>query len=144
MTRRPRPSHRAAEPHELLPTLRLPPVEARALRRQVSAEAGPDAALPNESGAIELAAPTPTSVRAMPGPPRLHRPPLPMPDVLRQGPRPAPRRAAETPVETVARASSVPEPVTTIDTASLVLEVAECLAAEAPAIDRGPDPGAAP
>lgn len=145
VTRRPR-SDRAAEPHELLPTLRLPPVEARALRRQVSAEAGPDAPLPIDSAEIAVVdagatvAPT-TSVRAMPGPPRLHRPPLPMPDVLRQGPRPAPRRGLEEPVEAAAPSTPVPTPVTTIDTASLVLEVAECLAAT-PHRATPPDAGA--
>lgn len=130
VTHRRRASHRAAEPHELLPTLRLPPVEARALRRQVAAEAGPEAGLPIDGGEVEAAeAAPPVRVRAMPGPARLHRPPLPMPDVLRQGPRTAPRRAAEEGVEIDTRAPSVPEEVTPIDTASLVLEVAESLAA---------------
>jgi len=55
VTRRPRASHRPSEPHELMPTLRMPPVEARALRRQVSGSPDADAdAVALGSGEIEI------------------------------------------------------------------------------------------
>lgn len=181
VTRRPRASHRTSEPHELLPTLRMPPVEARALRRQASGT--PDAdAIAIGSGEIEIdasessgaRAPTPDVTPAIEIPPvveavapvepvaqsrdtqatvrvatvpseggttvgmppprpvaRLHRPPLPMPDVLRNGPKPAPRseRHAEPTPELVASSAAVPGEIAVIDTASLVLEMAEELSA---------------
>ncbi len=169
VSRRPRAAELQAEPNELLPTMRLPPVEARALRRKVAAEAGfpepedgGEVSRPNplhaEVGAprakehplhAEVRAVVPTAcvkpvqfeppgaaaaVRPLPGRSRLHRPPLPMPDVLRAGPRPATQRPIASTAPTAAAAApwpAVPESVTEIDTASLVLEVAESLTATA-------------
>lgn len=166
VTRRPRASHRPSEPHEMLPTLRLPPVEARALRRQAQAEPTPgaveDEALALHSGEIELdpleatppptedvrdrqatvrvasvpvepeATPSPASVRGAAGRARLHRPPLPLPNVLRNGPKPAHRNPPLPERRDAASTSPVPESIPIIDTASLVLEVAESLAPSTP------------
>lgn len=198
VTRRPRPNHRAAEPHELLPTMRLPPVEARALRRQAMPDAPVDTPAvgtpaldePEEvsihSGEIEIesaaghdatppasdATATPVGVdarelratvrvaaipqvpaadpapavgtRSVPPPPRLHRPPLPLPDVLRQGPRTSARPSGlPAPASSVA-STATPEPIPIIDTASLVLEVAESLAAAEPTEVEAPPAPATP
>lgn len=175
VTRRPRASHKPSEPHELMPTLRMPPVEARALRRQVSgapegepdpvsigsgdieidtdepevetpplaenADAAPPAveaparqpALPSQATVRVATIPTEdTSVGATPkSPTKLHRPPLPLPDVLRNGPRPLPRtdRAPRPIAEASSASTAVPDAIPVIDTASLVLEMAESLAA---------------
>lgn len=179
VTRRPRASHKPSEPHELMPTLRMPPVEARALRRQASGSPEAESeAVALGSGEIEIEASAPvapvteapvveatpvvdattpspatdarevqptvrvaaipvenTSVGAMPKP-KLHRPPLPLPDVLRNGPRPPSRseRVAEPPVAEPpsdrAPVFAAPDSIPVIDTASLVLEMAESLTAE--------------
>ncbi len=156
VTRRPRASHKPSEHHELLPTLRLPPVEARALRRRAQADVsghegareGDDDELLLHSGEIELEPQEPSSSLPDPReglptlrvlgsgltpnsmePIRARRPPLPLPDVLRHGPRLAPQSLALAKPIAITPRPAVPEAIMMIDTASLVLEVAESLTA---------------